>query len=157
MIFELKYLGSVQHSFSLNFSRPAAPIIAQYFSLLHLGREGYTGVVKEDMKNARLLSRALERMGRKKEAEDGWWEVISGIHRAAGTYEGLGIDSDDIQVRTLSEWTLVSESKTTLHASRHMKQAFLSSPSSSPMLSRKSIQISSSIRFMSCFVPRDGE
>ena len=39
LIFELHYLGSVEYSFSLNFSRPAAPIIAQYFNLIHLGFE----------------------------------------------------------------------------------------------------------------------
>ncbi|OJA16496.1 hypothetical protein AZE42_14079, partial [Rhizopogon vesiculosus] len=34
LIFELHYLGSVEYSFSLNFSRPAAPIIAQYFNFV---------------------------------------------------------------------------------------------------------------------------
>ena len=34
LVFELHYLGSTEYSFSLNFSRPAAPIIAQYFSLV---------------------------------------------------------------------------------------------------------------------------
>jgi len=41
LIFELHYLGSVEYSFSLNFSRPAAPIIASYFNFVHLGFEGY--------------------------------------------------------------------------------------------------------------------
>ncbi|OBZ75863.1 Glutamate decarboxylase 5 [Grifola frondosa] len=40
LIFELHYLGSVEYSFSLNFSRPAHPIIAQYFNFVHLGFEG---------------------------------------------------------------------------------------------------------------------
>lgn len=29
LVFELHYLGSVEYSFSLNFSRPAAPVLAQ--------------------------------------------------------------------------------------------------------------------------------
>ncbi|KAG2146946.1 pyridoxal phosphate-dependent transferase [Suillus bovinus] len=73
LIFELHYLGSIEYSFSLNFSRPAAPIIAQYFNFVHLGFEGYRAVAKDDLKNARLLSRALEKSG--------WYTVISDIHR----------------------------------------------------------------------------
>ncbi|KAG2115364.1 pyridoxal phosphate-dependent transferase [Suillus discolor] len=73
LIFELHYLGSVEYSFSLNFSRPAAPIIAQYFNFVHLGFEGYRAVAKDDLKNARLLSRALDKSG--------WYTVLSDIHR----------------------------------------------------------------------------
>ncbi|KAG1883195.1 pyridoxal phosphate-dependent transferase [Suillus subluteus] len=73
LIFELHYLGSVEYSFSLNFSRPAAPIIAQYFNFIHLGFEGYRAVAKDDLENARLLSRALEKSG--------WYTVLSDIHR----------------------------------------------------------------------------
>ncbi|KAJ8483225.1 hypothetical protein ONZ45_g14672 [Pleurotus djamor] len=73
LIFELHYLGSVEYSFSLNFSRPAAPIIGQYFNLLHLGFEGYRAVALNDLRNARLLSRALERSG--------YFHVLSDIHR----------------------------------------------------------------------------
>ena len=60
LIFELHYLGSVEYSFSLNFSRPAAPVIAQYYNFVHLGFDGYRKVALTDLKNARLLSRALE-------------------------------------------------------------------------------------------------
>ncbi|KAG1883197.1 pyridoxal phosphate-dependent transferase [Suillus subluteus] len=63
----------VEYSFSLNFSRPAAPIIAQYFNFIHLGFEGYRAVAKDDLENARLLSRALEKSG--------WYTVLSEIHR----------------------------------------------------------------------------
>lgn len=75
LIFELHYLGSVEFSFSLNFSRPAAPIIAQYFNFVHLGFEGYRRIALADMKNARLLSRALERSG--------YYTVLSDVHRTA--------------------------------------------------------------------------
>jgi glutamate decarboxylase len=73
LIFELHYLGSVEYSFSLNFSRPAHPIIAQYFNFIHLGFEGYRAVALDGLKNARLLSRALERSG--------YYTVLSDIHR----------------------------------------------------------------------------
>ncbi len=90
LIFELHYLGSVEYSFSLNFSRPAAPIIAQYFNLLHLGFEGYRAIGLADMKNARLFSRALEKTG--------YYSVLSDIHRADGATHQEGIDSSDIEV-----------------------------------------------------------
>jgi len=76
LIFELHYLGSVEYSFSLNFSRPAHPIIAQYFNFLHLGFQGYRNVALADLKNARTLSRALERSG--------YFAVLSDIHRLVG-------------------------------------------------------------------------
>ncbi|KZT44602.1 glutamate decarboxylase [Sistotremastrum suecicum HHB10207 ss-3] len=97
LIFELHYLGSVEYSFSLNFSRPAAPIIAQYFNLIHLGFKGYRDVALNDLKNARLLSRALERSG--------YYTVLSDIHRqvpsAGGVLEGAkkiaGIDETNVE------------------------------------------------------------
>lgn len=90
LIFELHYLGSVQYSFSLNFSRPAAPIIGQYFNFLRLGHEGYRVAALQDQQNARLLSRALENTG--------YFMVISDIHRATGKYVGPGIESPNIDV-----------------------------------------------------------
>lgn len=91
LIFELHYLGSVEYSFSLNFSRPAAPIIAQYFNLIHLGFEGYRNVALDDLRNARLLSRALEKSG--------YYAVLSDIHRkhtsaGATIKDVVGIDDD---------------------------------------------------------------
>ncbi|EKM55716.1 uncharacterized protein PHACADRAFT_121497 [Phanerochaete carnosa HHB-10118-sp] len=93
LIFELHYLGSVEYSFSLNFSRPAHPIIAQYFNFLHLGFEGYKAITLDDMKNARLLSRALE--------NSGLFEVLSDIHRpveglAASIKGAVSFDEENI-------------------------------------------------------------
>ncbi|KAI0033232.1 glutamate decarboxylase [Vararia minispora EC-137] len=73
LIFELHYLGSVEYSFSLNFSRPAHPIIAQYFNFLHLGFKGYRDIALADLANARTLSRALE--------ASKYYTVLSDIHR----------------------------------------------------------------------------
>ena len=90
LIFELHYLGSVEYSFSLNFSRPAAPIIAQYFNLLHLGFEGYRAIGLDDMKNARMLSRAL--------GKSGYYTVLSDIHRTANSPELVEIADADVEV-----------------------------------------------------------
>jgi len=94
LIFELHYLGSIEYSFSLNFSRPAAPIIAQYFNFLHLGFEGYRAVAIDDFKNARLLSRALEKSG--------YFYVLSDIHRPledvmSTAKVATGYDQEDIE------------------------------------------------------------
>ncbi|KAG5727584.1 Glutamate decarboxylase [Termitomyces sp. T112] len=91
LIFELHYLGSVEYSFSLNFSRPAAPIIVQYFNLIHLGFEGYRAVALDDLRNARLLSRALE--------ASKYYTVLSDIHRkVAGPSESRTTNEDDIEL-----------------------------------------------------------
>ncbi|SPO31582.1 related to GAD1 - glutamate decarboxylase [Ustilago trichophora] len=73
LVFELHYLGSVEYSFGLNFSRPAHPVIGQMFNFINLGFEGYRRVMQSDLQNARLLSRALEKSG--------LYEVLSEIHR----------------------------------------------------------------------------
>jgi len=93
LIFELHYLGSVEYSFSLNFSRPAAPIIAQYFNFIHLGFEGYRNIALNDLKNARLLCRALERSG--------YYHVLSDVHRfveGPGVIKkAVGVDESDVE------------------------------------------------------------
>ncbi|KAJ7940877.1 pyridoxal phosphate-dependent transferase [Mycena leptocephala] len=103
LIFELHYLGSVEYSFSLNFSRPAAPIIAQYFNFVSLGFEGYRAIGLDDMKNARLLSRALE--------NSKYYTVLSDIHRLDSTL-GAGVkalvDEQDVEVVVCSGLPVVS-------------------------------------------------
>jgi glutamate decarboxylase len=63
LIFELHYLGGTEESYTLNFSRPGAQIIAQYYNLIHLGFNGYRDIMENTLANARLLSRALEGTG----------------------------------------------------------------------------------------------
>lgn len=57
----------------MNFSRPGAQIIAQYYNLIHLGFEGFQSIMENALSNARLLSRALEATG--------WFRCVSDIHR----------------------------------------------------------------------------
>jgi glutamate decarboxylase len=71
LIFELHYLGSVEYSFTLNFSKPAAPVIAQMFNFLNLGFEGYKKIAYKDLRNSRMLSRALEST---------YFTVLSNVH-----------------------------------------------------------------------------
>lgn len=79
-------LGKKELSFSLNFSRPAAPIIAQYFNFINLGFEGYRNIALNDMRNARLLSRALD--------ASSYYTVLSEIHKGP---DGKAVDSDDVE------------------------------------------------------------
>lgn len=79
LIFELHYLGGTEESYTLNFSRPGAQIIAQYYNLMHLGFNGYRAVMENALANARLLSRALEATG--------WYRCVSEVHRKKGVFE----------------------------------------------------------------------
>jgi glutamate decarboxylase len=45
LVFHVNYLGGEMPTFTLNFSRPASPIVAQYYNFLRLGREGYTNIM----------------------------------------------------------------------------------------------------------------
>ncbi|EON99624.1 putative glutamate decarboxylase protein [Phaeoacremonium minimum UCRPA7] len=73
LIFELHYLGGTEKSFTLNFSRPGAQVIVQYYNLIHLGFSGYREIMENCLANARLLSNALE--------ETGWYHCVSDVHR----------------------------------------------------------------------------
>uniref|UniRef100_A0A1D1XUT3 Glutamate decarboxylase n=1 Tax=Anthurium amnicola TaxID=1678845 RepID=A0A1D1XUT3_9ARAE len=64
LIFHINYLGSDQPTFTLNFSKGASPVIAQYYQFLRLGFEGYKNVIKNCMESARLLRGGLEKTGR---------------------------------------------------------------------------------------------
>ncbi|KAK6463740.1 glutamate decarboxylase [Scheffersomyces coipomensis] len=82
--FSLDYLGGVEETFGLNFSRAGFPVILQYFNFLHLGREGYTKVFNSCIENARLFSNILE--------ESEYFEVLSVIHKK--------IENDTIKAET---------------------------------------------------------
>ncbi|KAL1972570.1 hypothetical protein VTN31DRAFT_6984 [Thermomyces dupontii] len=72
LIFQLHYLGGAEESYTLNFSRPGAQVIAQYYNFIHLGFNGYRAILENCLYNARMLAKALEKTG--------WFTVISSIH-----------------------------------------------------------------------------
>jgi glutamate decarboxylase len=41
LVFDVDYLGGSMPTFALNFSRPGAPVVAQYYMFLRLGFDGY--------------------------------------------------------------------------------------------------------------------
>jgi len=63
LIFDVNYLGGNMPTFALNFSRPGGQIVAQYYNLLRLGREGYRKVHQAGYDNARYLADQITAMG----------------------------------------------------------------------------------------------
>jgi glutamate decarboxylase len=62
LIFYVNYLGSVEATYTLNFSRGSAMMIAQYYNLLRLGKKGYRAVMKNSLKNARYLASKIKKV-----------------------------------------------------------------------------------------------
>ncbi|GIF67019.1 glutamate decarboxylase [Asanoa ishikariensis] len=56
LIFNVNYLGGSMPTFALNFSRPGAEVIAQYYMFLRLGREGFRAVQQASRDVATYLS-----------------------------------------------------------------------------------------------------
>ncbi len=63
LIFHVNYLGGDLPTFTLNFSRPASPVIAQYYNFLRLGREGYTRIMENLRTVANYLAGKIEASG----------------------------------------------------------------------------------------------
>ncbi|MCQ4079299.1 glutamate decarboxylase [Streptomyces sp. RB6PN25] len=60
LVFKVSYLGGDMPTFALNFSRPGAQVLLQYFQFLRLGREGYREVQQASQDVAKFLA---ERIG----------------------------------------------------------------------------------------------
>ncbi len=63
LIFDVNYLGGNMPSFALNFSRPGGQVVAQYYTFLRLGREGYRKVHEASYATARYLADEIGAMG----------------------------------------------------------------------------------------------
>lgn len=61
--FYVNYLGDEMPTYTLNFSEGSSMIIAQYFNIIHLGREGYRQIVNKMMGNASYLAKRLRESG----------------------------------------------------------------------------------------------
>src|SRR5206468_1204185 len=57
------YLGKTDATFTLNFSTGSAMVLAQYYNLIRLGREGYSYVMDMMRQNAGQLASRLREMG----------------------------------------------------------------------------------------------
>src|SRR5205807_4754524 len=63
LVFNVNYLGGNMPTFALNFSRPGSEVVAQYFMLASLGREGYRRVIQGAQDIATYLSSQIAEMG----------------------------------------------------------------------------------------------
>ena len=63
LIFWVNYLGDEMPTFALNFSRPGAQVVAQYYNFLRLGFEGYRRVQGFARDVALYTAGEIERMG----------------------------------------------------------------------------------------------
>jgi len=59
LVFHVNYLGGDMATYSLNFSRPASGVLAQYYNFLRLGREGYSNVMRSLKANADFIREGL--------------------------------------------------------------------------------------------------
>ncbi|KAH7444300.1 hypothetical protein KP509_02G072700 [Ceratopteris richardii] len=64
LIFHVNYLGADQPTFTLNFSKGASQIIAQYYQLIRLGFEGYKSIMENCRSNAKVLCDGIRSTGR---------------------------------------------------------------------------------------------
>mmetsp|Transcript_11091 Transcript_11091/g.18146 ORF Transcript_11091/g.18146 Transcript_11091/m.18146 type:complete len:495 (+) Transcript_11091:135-1619(+) len=63
LVTHVNYLGGDQSSFTLNFSKPASQIIAQYYMFVRLGFEGYAKIMKNGLLNASYFRDLLKGTG----------------------------------------------------------------------------------------------
>ncbi len=63
LVFEINYLGGSIPTYTLNFSRGSAMIVAQYYNFLRLGTDGYQGIVQNMMKVSDVIAKGLTDTG----------------------------------------------------------------------------------------------
>ncbi|MFG2904831.1 glutamate decarboxylase [Kitasatospora sp. NPDC048286] len=95
LVFRVNYLGGEMPTFALNFSRPGAEVVAQYYIFLRLGREGFQAVQGACREVATYLAGQIEKM-------DGFRLLTRGDQLpvfAFTTEEGLPFDVFDVSRR----------------------------------------------------------
>jgi glutamate decarboxylase len=63
LVFRVNYLGGEMPTFALNFSRPGAQVVAQYYMFLRLGHAGYRAVQQATRSVAQQLAEGIEATG----------------------------------------------------------------------------------------------
>ncbi len=59
LVFDVNYLGGDMPTFALNFSRPGAQVVAQYYNFLRLGSDGYCQVQQASRDTAQWLAQKI--------------------------------------------------------------------------------------------------
>lgn len=89
--FKLKYLGGVEETFGLNFSRPGFQVVHQYFNFVSLGHSGY----RTQFQNSLFVARAFSFELLNSSKLPGCFEIVSSIH------ESIENDSALSQLKTI--------------------------------------------------------
>jgi glutamate decarboxylase len=63
LVFNVDYLGGAMPTLAINFSRPASQIVAQYYNLIRLGRQGYRAVHEACREVASVLAQQIGGLG----------------------------------------------------------------------------------------------
>ncbi|GAB0137270.1 hypothetical protein EsDP_00005543 [Epichloe bromicola] len=63
LVFQLSYLGAIQESYTLNFTRGSSHVIAQYYQFVRLGKAGYHERLSAIVQVAERLTQALRELG----------------------------------------------------------------------------------------------
>ncbi len=63
LIFHVNYLGGSMPTFALNFSRPGAQVVGQYYNFLRLGMDGFRGVQRACRSTATWLAGEIAELG----------------------------------------------------------------------------------------------
>jgi glutamate decarboxylase len=63
LVFNVNYLGGNMPTFALNFSRPGAEVVAQYYTFFRLGRSGFRAVQQASRNVATHLSSSIAELG----------------------------------------------------------------------------------------------
>ena len=63
LVFNVNYLGGNMPTFALNFSRPGAQVVAQYYNFLRLGVDGYRQVQQASRDTAQWLAHEIAGLG----------------------------------------------------------------------------------------------
>ena len=71
LVFKVNYLGGEMPTFALNFSRPGAQVVAQYYEFIRLGREGFTAVQQASRDAAMGLAAQIDTLPEFKLITDG--------------------------------------------------------------------------------------
>ncbi|KAG0667887.1 glutamate decarboxylase gad1 [Maudiozyma exigua] len=90
--FRLKYLGGVEETFGLNFSRPGFQVVHQYFNFISLGSVGYSERFRRSLYVARTFSYGLLNLP----SLEHCFEVVSSIHER--------IDDDSVPTDVKDYW-----------------------------------------------------
>jgi glutamate decarboxylase len=63
LVFYENYLGKTDATFTLNFSTGSAMVLAQYYTLIRFGRDGYSKIMEVMQENARFLAARISQIG----------------------------------------------------------------------------------------------